>query len=100
LLGLIVRSSIQAGNQNATEIGQGGGERNLFVPRIANVYFEVVAENSSGQPVASSTTAIPVQVLRQYVPAPESVNVASWRVVVEPGVSAVVTPLYIQTNRR
>jgi hypothetical protein len=100
LLGLIVRSSVQAGNQNATEIGQGGGDRNLFVPRLANVYFEVVAENSSGQPVASSTTAIPIQVLRQYVPAPESVNVAGWRVAVEPGVSAVVTPLYIQTNRR
>lgn len=100
LVGVIVRSVIANGTQNATEVGQGGGELNLFVPRLANVYFTVAAENSGGAPVVSSTTAVPVQLLRQYIQAPESVTVRGWRVVAEPGVSTTVTPVYVPTNRR
>ena len=99
LVGLVIRCSIQAGTQSATEIGQGGGDRNLFVPRLANVYFDVSSPAVRGPSVSSSTAPIPVQLLRQYVPAPESVEVRGWRVVTEFGVSAGVTPLYIPANR-
>lgn len=99
LVGVLVRSSIAVGSQNATEIGQGGGERNLFVPRLANVYFEVAAQNLAGIPQTSSSEALPVQLLRQFIPAPDDVTIRTWRVVSEPGVSATATPLYTPANR-
>jgi hypothetical protein len=99
LVGLLVRSTLAAGAGNLTVVGQGGGAQNLFLPRLSNVYFEVRAQNLSGVPRVGSTTAIPVQVLSQYVAAPEDVTVISWRIVNEANVSATVTPLYVPTNR-
>jgi len=99
LIGLLVRSSLAPGANNLTVVGQGGGALNLFLPRLSNVYFEVEAKNLSGVPRVGSTTAIPVQVLSQYVSAPADVKVVSWRVVNEANVSATVTPLYAPANR-
>lgn len=98
LIGIVVRSTINEAVLSATEIGQGGGERNLRVPRIANAYFVVRATTAQGAPRIASTADSPVKLVNQYVPAPEGVEVIDWRVVPELGVAVAVTPVYVQSN--
>lgn len=99
LVGVLVRCSIISSAQNVTEVGQGGGELNLYVPRLANIYFTVAADNIAGLPQTASSEALPVQLLRQFIPAPEGVFVRTWRAVAEPGIRVVATPLYVPANR-
>jgi hypothetical protein len=98
LIGIIVTSSVNWNVFTGTEIGQGGGNLNLLVPRLANVYFTVTAQSLSGVPRNGSTSDIPVKLTRQYVAVPTEVTVTDWRVVPEPGVTATVTPLYVASN--
>jgi hypothetical protein len=96
LVGVIVTSSVNQDVASITEIAQGGGGKNLWVPRLGSLYFDVEGENEEGLTVAASTVDAPIKTLVQYVPVPPDVTVTGFRAVPEPGVlfstASVVVP--------
>jgi len=98
LIGLLVRSSVNPAVASITEIAQGGGSQNLWVPRLGNAYFTVTARTAQNAPVAAPTQDSPVKLLVQFVAAPQGVTATSFRVVPEPGVQMSVQPLYVADN--
>jgi hypothetical protein len=96
LVGVIVTSSVNQDVASITEVAQGGGGKNLWVPRLGSLYFDVEGENEEGVTVAASTVDSPIKTLTQYVPVPPDVTVTGFRAVPEPGVlfstASVVVP--------
>jgi hypothetical protein len=85
LIWIVVTSEFDAGQFRGTQIGQGGAARDLFLPRLANVYFDI--ETGQGLQLRRSTVGpAPVQLKSQYFPAPSQVTVTGWRILPEPGV--------------
>jgi hypothetical protein len=99
-VGILVRSTIAPGQGNFTVVGQGGGDKNLFLPRLANIYFDVRVNNQAGVGQPGTVGPIPVQLLRQYIPVPEGISSINWRVVREPGVTTTVIPLFVPAQRQ
>ena len=98
IVGVIVTATLNRDLLRATELGQGGGLQNLFVPRLGNLYFTVLAESLGGAPVASPTVDYTIKLQRQYVPAPPDIRVTAFRAVPEQGVTFSVQPLYVLAN--
>lgn len=98
IVGVIVTATLNRDLLRATELGQGGGLQNLFVPRLGNLYFTVLAESLGGAPVASPTVDYTIKLQRQYVPAPSDIRVTAFRAVPEQGVTFSVQPLYVLAN--
>jgi hypothetical protein len=98
-IGIRVSCTVNQEEGSFTVVGQGGGERNLYLPRLANVYFDVRVNNLAGAARPATVGPLPVQLLQQYFPAPESVASVNWRIVREPGVSVSVIPLFVPANR-
>lgn len=99
LIGIRVSCTVNSALGSFTVIGQGGGANNLYLPRLANIYFDVRAENQEGQLLPATIGPIPIQLLTQYVPVPEDVLTVRWRVVRESGVGATVIPFFVPANR-
>lgn len=97
LIGVLVKSAVNPAVARISEIGQGGGDFNLFVPRLGSLYFNVVATTDAGEEVAS-TRDYPVKTLSQYIEAPRDIDVTGYRAVPEPGVSMSASPVFVPAN--
>jgi len=98
-IGIRVSCTVNPALGSFTVVGQGGGENNLYLPRLGNVYFDVRVNNQAGIGQPATIGPIPLQLLRQYIPAPADILSVRWRVVREPGVTATVIPLFVPANR-
>lgn len=97
LIGVLVKSTVNPAVARISEIGQGGGDFNLFVPRLGSLYFNVVAATDVGAETAS-TRDYPVKTLSQYIEAPPDISITGFRAVPEPGVSMSVSPVVVLSN--
>lgn len=97
LIGVLVKSAVNPAVARISEIGQGGGEFNLFVPRLGSLYFNVAATTDVGEE-AASTRDYPVKTLAQYIEAPPDINVTGYRLAPEPGVSMSASPVFVPAN--
>lgn len=97
LIGVLVKSTVNPAVARISEIGQGGGDFNLFVPRLGSLYFNVVATTDVGEETAS-TRDYPVKTLSQYIEAPPDIAVTGYRAVPEPGVTMTASPVFVTSN--
>lgn len=93
IIGLIVTLSV-SDDVRATELAQDGDIGSIGVPRIAIAYL---ISNNGGVRVALS--GVDLKLRNTYIPVPPSVEVVSWRIHTEPGVSvANARPVYGTTQ--
>lgn len=97
LIGVLVKSAVNPAVARISEIGQGGGDFNLFVPRLGSLYFNVAATTDVGEE-AASTRDYPVKTLAQYIEAPPDIDVTGYRLAPEPGVSMSASPVFVPAN--
>lgn len=97
LVGVVVTSVVNPELASFTEIGQGGGAKNLFVPRLGSLYFDVSTEGEGGA-VAATTKDNPIKTLSQYIEAPQDVAISGFRAVPEQGVRMTVVPIAVLDN--
>lgn len=93
IIGLIVTLSL-SNDVRATELAQDGDIGSIGVPRVAIAYL---ISNNGGVRVALS--GVDLKLRNTYIPVPPTVEVVSWRIHTEPGVSvANVRPVYGTTR--
>lgn len=98
LIGVVVSATVNGERAAITEIAQGGGESNLWVPRLGSIYFRLRTKDGDGNATISSSIDNPVKTLKQFVPVPPSVEVIGFRGVPEPGVSFSISPVLVKDN--
>jgi len=91
-VGLIVTATEISPTVNATEV-VGGNELSLFIPRISTVSIAIEVGGSR-----SWTVDFAVKKRKQFFPVPEYALGYSWAIYDEPGVTTVVTPLYVEDS--
>lgn len=98
LVGVRVLSSINADRVKATSVSQGQGVPTLWVPRLANVYFQTESQNQDGEPELSLTQDYTVKLQDQVIYAPANARVVGAFVSPSVGVTSAVRPIFIQDN--
>jgi hypothetical protein len=94
LVGVIVNSTFNGAAIPVTEVGQGSANRNLFLPRLGNLYFDV-AVGTGAETVGGATVDAPIKLASQYVPCPPDVTVVRYRAVPIGGVRMRVSPVFV-----
>ena len=96
MYGVLVRSVVNVGRAQATEINTGETVPSLWVPRLGSVYFELVVQDEEGNDRVTFSQDVDVKLTDQLVLAPSGVAVR--RAFVRPslGVSSAAVPLFKQ----